>query len=197
MMTSLLVSWYVYDLSGLYEFRWLNRLPVAEKANIWNIHAGLDESSSFLQARYPRARLRVMDFYHPKKHSEVSIKRARKIYPPHPAPIPMDIENFKNQWEAADWIFLLMSAHEIRTMEEHLRFFEHLQQALQPEGRVVVMEHLRDFPNFLAYTLGCLHFHSKKTWLATFRQAGFVVEEEWKETPFISIFILRKHGTTS
>jgi hypothetical protein len=65
---------------------------------------------------------------------------------------------------------------------------------LAPTGTVVVTEHLRDPANFLAYTIGFLHFHSRRVWLATFRDTGLRVEHEVKTTPFITAFFLRKHA---
>ena len=66
-----------------------------------------------------------------------------------------------------------------------------------PKGQVIVTEHLRDTANFIAYNIGFLHFHSKETWLQTFRNAGFKVFQEIKITPFISTFILTKNGIAS
>ena len=43
---SLLVSCYVYDLSGLYQFKWLNIREGGQQ--IVNIHAGFDETSILL-----------------------------------------------------------------------------------------------------------------------------------------------------
>jgi hypothetical protein len=52
------------------------------------------------------------------------------------------------------------------------------------------VEHLRDPANFLAYTIGFLHFYSRATWRAAFRGAGLHLLREQKLTPFISAFIL-------
>jgi hypothetical protein len=62
---------------------------------------------------------------------------------------------------------------------------------------VVVTEHLRDPANFLAYTVGFLHFHSRQAWLDTFRAAGLRVEREVSITPFITSFFLRQHDSAA
>jgi hypothetical protein len=51
-----------------------------------------------------------------------------------------------------------------------------------------MVEHLRDFPNFLAFTIGFTHFFSKATWKKAFEEAGFTSFNEKKFTPFMSIF---------
>jgi hypothetical protein len=60
-----------------------------------------------------------------------------------------------------------------------------------------VTEHLRDPANFLAYTIGFLHFHSRRTWLDTFQSAGLRVEREVKTTPFVTTFFLAKDGNSA
>ena len=54
-----------------------------------------------------------------------------------------------------------------------------------------MVEHLRDFPNFLAFSIGFTHFFSKKTWKNAFERAGFSSFAENKFTAFMSIFISR------
>ena len=73
---SLLVSYYVYDQSGLYGFRWLQQFNKSRTRDVVNIHAGFDETSSILKNSFPDATLRVFDFYDPARHTEVSIERA-------------------------------------------------------------------------------------------------------------------------
>jgi hypothetical protein len=65
-----------------------------------------------------------------------------------------------------------------------------MKRVLKLNGKIIVTEHLRDFPNFLAYTIGFFHFHSKKTWKKTFQEADLKVSEEIKITPFLTTFIL-------
>jgi hypothetical protein len=51
-----------------------------------------------------------------------------------------------------------------------------------------MVEHLRDFPNFLAFSIGFTHFFSRSTWKKAFVTAGFSFFEEIKFTPFMSVF---------
>lgn len=195
-VVSLAVSYYVYDLSNLYQLTWLNSLKINPKSKIVNINAGFDETSALLQHRYPNAELAVLDFYDPAKHTEVSIQRARKAYPPYPGTQTVTTAQLPFDNQSIDTAFLILAAHEIRDDEERTAFFKELGRVLKPTGQVVVVEHLRDWPNFLAYTIGFLHFHSKNTWQKNFRESHFNIQKEIKITPFISCFILEKPETS-
>lgn len=197
LLISLLVSGYIYDYSDLYQLNWLDALQPDQCMDIVNIHAGFDETSVLLEHKFPHAALLVLDFYDPEKHTEISIRRARKARPPYPGTIPVDTSGLPLADTSVDMILLLLAAHEVRDNAERVAFFRELHRALKPAGRIVVTEHLRDIPNFLAYTIGFLHFHSRKTWLQTFRLSGLSLENEIKITPFISTFILKKHGDAS
>jgi ubiquinone/menaquinone biosynthesis C-methylase UbiE len=90
-----------------------------------------------------------------------------------------------------------MSAHEIRDQEERIQFFKEINRVLTTDGSVVIVEHLRDIPNLLAYTVGVFHFFSKKNWLKSFSTADLYLQKEIKITAFVSTFILTKNGATS
>jgi hypothetical protein len=187
---SLLVSYYIYDYSSLYSMDWLKDLNMHSGKDVVNIHAGFDETSALLMDKFPGINLTVLDFYDPLKHTEVSIKRARNAYPSFPGTVRISSTGSILSKDSKDLILLILSAHEIRQMEERIGFFKNLSVSLKTDGRMVVIEHQRDFPNFLAYTIGFFHFHSPKTWRQTFNGAGLKIKSQNKLNPFITIYIL-------
>jgi SAM-dependent methyltransferase len=189
---SLLVSFYIYDLSELYSLSWLDD---RNEDRIVNIHAGFDETSSLLAKKFPSAELKVFDFYDPGKHTEISIARARKAVPAFPGTISTATTNLPLAEGSADAVYLILAAHEIRDRAERLLFFKELDRIVKPTGRIIVTEHLRDWPNFLAYNIGFFHFLPVAAWSETFRQAGLIICEQKKITPFITTYILQKNGT--
>lgn len=189
---SLLVSWYIYDSSNLYTLNWLDGFDITQHKRIANINAGFDETSTLIQNKYQGSVLEVFDFYDPKKHTEVSIERARKAYPPYPGTLQIDTGNLLLEKEIYDIIFLILSVHEIRDNSERIRFFSQLKASLKPNGRIIIVEHQRDIVNFLAFNIGFLHFHSPNTWLENFSSAGLKVAEAKKLTPFLNIYSLAK-----
>ena len=169
-------------------------MPVDQVRDVVTIHAGFDETSGLLHHRFPKANLHVFDFYDPLRHTEVSIQRARRAYPSYPATQPIDTSDIPLPNLIADAVFLILAAHEIRQEAERVGFFNEINRILKPVGTVIVVEHLRDMANFLAYNIGFLHFLPQSSWLTTFRQAGFAIHRRFRVTPFITLFVLRKNG---
>lgn len=188
---SLGVSYYVYDRSPLYSLSWLPAATTVPGAHIVNIHAGFDETSTLLAQQFPAARLTVYDFYDATLHTEISIQRARKAYPAYPGTQSIHTAHIPLEAHTADHIYLILAAHEIRNDAERITFFQQLKHALRPGGSIIVVEHLRDLNNLLAYNMGAFHFLSRRTWMRTFKQAGLAVDQELTLTPFIAIYILK------
>ena len=77
----LIVSAYVYDFSGFYNFDWLKKMNLEDNAQNFNlnINAGFDETSYIIKDILPHSKLQVYDFYNVKQHTEPAIIRARKV----------------------------------------------------------------------------------------------------------------------
>jgi ubiquinone/menaquinone biosynthesis C-methylase UbiE len=190
---SLIISFYIYDLSNLYQLNWLSN---GDNKTVLTINAGFDETSGIIRDKFPKVDLTICDFYDRKKHTEVSIKRARKAYPPLENTVQVSTNRLPFPDNSFDHSLAILSAHEIRNEKERIDFFKELERVTKSTGEIVITEHLRDMTNFMAYTIGFFHFHSKSTWLRTFRQANLKVKQEMKITPFITTFILEKNGNS-
>ena len=189
----LLVSAYVYDLSGYYNFHWLKeQVGKDEKVSqLVNINAGFDETSFIIENKLPGSDLKVFDFYNAKQHTEPAIKRARKVSLVYPDTQQIASGHIPLKDKTIDIVFLLSAVHEIRSHDEKVQFLKECHRLCKPGGKVIMVEHLRDFPNFLAFTVGFTHFFSRATWKKAFERAGFSSFRETKFTPFMSIFNCR------
>jgi len=189
----LLVSAYVYDFSGYYNFKWLKKCKIdeSEVKQILNINAGFDETSFIIKNNFPNADLNVFDFYDAERHTEPAIVRARKVSLVYPNTQQMKSNSMEMSDHSVDLIFLLSAVHEIRSNDEKIQFLKECHRVCKPNGKVIMVEHLRDFPNFLAFSIGFTHFFSKKIWKNAFKNSGFTTFEEVKFTPFMSIFICK------
>jgi hypothetical protein len=192
---SLLVSFYVYDYSNLYQFKWLKLNQ--DNLSIANINAGFDETSEILKGKFPNSNFQILDFYDASKHTEISIKRARKKYPNTKDVIKVTTDNLNLKPNSLDMVFLIFSAHEIRNDDERIIFFNQIHKGLKSNGTVYVLEHMRDFANFTAYNIGFFHFLSKKTWINCFDKADLKINEIHKINPFITLFTLTKNGNSA
>ena len=193
MSVSLIISFYIYDCSDLYQLNWLSKNYTK---SVLNINAGFDETSELIKCKYPQCKLTICDFYNPQTHTEISIKRARKSYPPLENTFQVSTEKLPFLDNSFDCSIAFLSAHEIRNEHERIHFFREMNRVTKPSGKIIVIEHLRDIKNFIAYTIGFFHFYSKSTWLQTFEHANLIVNQEIKSTPFITIFILEKNAFT-
>ncbi|AQX13012.1 methyltransferase [Elizabethkingia meningoseptica] len=192
-LISLLISFYIYDRSDLYQLKWIQK---ANQQTLLNINAGFDETSEMIKNKFPGTELSVCDFYNPETHTEVSIRRARKAYPPYPGTITVKTDYLPFQNNQFNTIAGILSVHEIRNEKERVVFFRELHRILKQDGEILITEHLRNTNNFLAYTIGFFHFHSEKTWISTFQKSGFKIKEKFRSTPFITTFILEKNGNS-
>lgn len=190
LLMPLVVSAYVYDFSGYYDFKWLKKLDLidSEENLILNINAGFDETSFIIKNHFLKSDLKVFDFYNAEKHTEPAIIRARKVSLVYPNTQQIISNSFSLQDNSVDLIFLLSAAHEIRSQKEKIEFLKECHRVCKPDANIVMIEHLRDVPNFIAFTIGFTHFFSKRTWQNAFTAAGFTTFTEQKFTPFMSIF---------
>jgi ubiquinone/menaquinone biosynthesis C-methylase UbiE len=186
----LIVSAYVYDFSGYYDFHWLKHCNIneADAKKILNINAGFDETSFIIKNHFPACELRVFDFYNSKQHTEPAIVRARKVSLVYPNTRQIESNEIPLADKSVDVIFLLSAVHEIRSNEEKVQFLKECYRLCKPGAKVIMVEHLRDFSNFLAFSIGFTHFFSRKTWKNAFEGAGFSSFREIKFTPFMSVF---------
>ena len=186
----LVVSAYVYDFSGYYHFNWLKKFNIEDSDTklILNINAGFDETSFILKNIFPQTDLKVFDFYNADRHTEPAIIRARKVSLVYPNTQQILANTIPLKDNSVDVIFLLSAAHEIRAHEEKVQFLKECHRLCKQNGQIIMVEHLRDFPNFLAFSVGFTHFFSKRAWKKAFENAGFSSFVETKFTPFMSIF---------
>lgn len=192
---SLLVSFYVYDLSGFYDLGWLDD---EEGSVILNVSAGFDETSGILRSKYCHGTHHVMDFYHSLQKKEVSIQRAKRAYPLLNDTLEIDLGSIPLSDESVDRVFAIFAAHEIREESDRVGFFKELNRVTQTQGKVYVVEHMRDALNFMAYNIGFFHFLPRADWLRTFEKSGWCLRKTIKHTPFVSVFVLEKeHGIAS
>jgi ubiquinone/menaquinone biosynthesis C-methylase UbiE len=191
---SLIASYWVYDLSGLYRFKWVSLSETPK--SILTVNAGFDETSALLKTHFPSAEFVIGDIYNEEINPEPSIRRAQKRYPKSKETIHLEMPLLPFQKHKFDTVFAILVLHEIRTSEQRVVALKEMKRVLHPKGAIVVTEHLRDFPNFMAYTFGVLHFYSRKTWLGDFEAAELTVKQEIRITPFVRSFILT-NGSSS
>ena len=186
LLLSLVVSHVIYDRSSVARGGWLDGEMAKEVAII---HLGQDEASAHATRLLTSANCRVFDVYNPQHSDSPSLARARTLA------VAASMSAALNQLPLADGsidlALVIFAAHELRDDHVRAEFFGELARIIGPHGRVLVLEHLRDGWNLLAYGPGFLHFLGRRTWLQTFAQAGLRVTHETSQTPWVRRFELR------
>jgi hypothetical protein len=196
-LISLVITYYIYDCSKIYNLNFLDKFQIKPSETIVNINAGFDEFSYIISDKFKTEKLHVFDFYNPEKHTEISIERARKVSEIYPNTTTITTSKLPLEANSVAYVFLFFAAHEIRKQQERIIFFQEIEKSLNQNGKIIILEHLRDIPNFMAYTIGFFHFLSKSDWQKTFKSSNLIIITETKITPFLSLFILQKNGSTS
>jgi len=188
---SLGVSHLVYDRSDLYRWGWLERaLHGLNMQQAIFCHSGFDETSAELRGRLGHVRWQILDHFNEKQMTEASIRRARAWFPPAPETLPARYDAWPMAAESADLVLGLLAIHELRSETQRSLWFKEAKRCLRPGKRVVLVEHVRDAANFLAFGPGFVHFHSPASWRRCWETAGFSLADEFRVTPFVRIFVL-------
>lgn len=188
---SLGVSHLVYDRSDLYRLGWVDRaLGGMKPVGVIFCHAGLDETSRALRDRLRPAKWTVLDHFDAASMTEASIQRARRMFPPTAETVPAPFAHWPAPDADADAVFALFAVHEFRQDAERRAWFAEARRCLRSGGRVIVVEHLRDLANFIAFGPGFMHFHSRAAWERSWRGAGLKTIDEFCVTPWVRVFVL-------
>lgn len=188
---SLGVSHFVYDRSDLYRWSWLvSALKGAPMRHGIFCHCGFDETSADLRKKFTGVQWTILDHYDPARMTEPSIHRARALFPPSADTLACPFDAWPVPAQYADIVFALLAIHELRTETERSAWFTEARRSLRVGGRVVLVEHVRDLANFLAFGPGFLHFHSCASWTRCWDRAGLRSVQQFSVTPFVQVFIL-------
>ncbi|WP_051292751.1 hypothetical protein [Olivibacter sitiensis] len=190
--SSLLVSFYIQDLSPLYNLRWMKLLPkIPRQAKIVLIHAGMDNISATLNSRYADAQLLKYNIYDYKRHTKEEGRKIRKKHPLTTDTIAISTSFLPIAPRSADAIFFILSAGELKDKYERIGFFKQMQESLKPEGQLIFVEHTKNVANLLAFTWGATDLLKNKEWESIFVDTKLnAVYYSGTITPFLSIYSL-------
>lgn len=179
-VASLVASWWVYDRSELYRWTWLIRSVPAAPHRVVVVHAGLDEASGPLKSIWPTAHIESVDVHGGIGATTASLRRARtQAVTATGLPRPELTE--------VDVVVAFLAAHETRTADGRAQLISQIRSSLRPRGRLLIIEHIRDLANALAYGPAVGHFYPVNEWRRTVRTAGLALVSEERITPFVCL----------
>jgi SAM-dependent methyltransferase len=153
-------------------------------------HCGFDEASAALRQKFAGVNWQVLDHFNANHMTEASIRRARALFPPAPGTLSSRYDAWPVAVDSVDAVFSLLAVHELRSESERRAWFAEARRCLRHGGRLLLVEHVRDVANFLAFGPGFLHFHSAASWRRCWESAGFRSVDEFRITSFVRIFVL-------
>lgn len=190
-VVSLVVSHFVYDRSDLYRWQWLARATQGTRPRrVIYCHTGFDEASLEIRERLGPTAWQVLDHFDPEVIREASVRRARSLFPPTPGTATAPFDRWLVSTGSTDLIIALLAIHELRSESERSAWFKESRRCLSPDGRLILVEHVRDLANGLAFGPECLHFHTRMSWRRCWEFAGFQSKDEFRVTPFVRVFVL-------
>ena len=188
---AVLTTWWVFGASARHRWDWVGR--AANRPNRWlNLTTGFDDSTPILRQQLG-GQGRSLDVFDSAKDHEPALKRARDRFPPEGRPVSPTALDDEIEPASADAVLLLMSAHEAHG-PDRVELFRSAARALTPDGRLVVVEHLRDLANTLAFGRGAWHFSTRTEWLAVAEAAGLALTVETRLSPFVAGFVFTRKG---
>lgn len=196
---SLLASHWVYDRSALRDWCFLQELmqqvvskTVADehKLCIVNVHSGYDETSGALRRLFSSADIATIDLFPTLTKREASIIRARSLYPPLTPSICHTVTNWPLPEHSVNLILIAFAAHEVREAAQREMLFAQAAKVLSPNGRIILVEHVRDIANFVAFGPGFMHFLPLAEWVRCATQNDLKIAKQYRITPLVAVLEL-------
>ena len=188
-VASLVASHWVYDLSALRDWSWLAK-SVGDSRRIVLVHAGYDETGGELASIFPASEILTVDFYSALERREPSIVRAQKSFPSDVVPVANSLSNWPVPSDSIDLVLVAFAAHEVRDHEKRVVLFKEIRRVLNVTGHLILVEHVRDRANFLAYGVGAFHFLPNADWIRCTEAAELLLQTQFNITPFVRVFEL-------
>ena len=188
---SLVVSSYVYDHSALPGASWLPGLLPARVERWITVDAGLDAEVD-VDGAMPGTCMARFDVYYRTRMEGPSVERARRrTARAHPATVA-SVTSLPLANGSCDAVLVVFTAHELRDRALREAAFAELGRVLSTEGRLIVVEHLRDPANFAAFGPGFFHFQPRAEWLRLADVTGLRVAVERRVTPWVMALALER-----
>jgi hypothetical protein len=190
-LVSLTASHLIYDRSDLYRFGWMARAVhgITPRRAIF-CQTGFDECSATLGATLRDSSWTLLDHYDPAWMTEPSIQRARRRCPPAAGTRSAPFGAWPVHAQAADLVIGMLAVHELRRDAERVAWFAEARRVTSAEGRVIVVEHVRDLANILVFGPGAWHFHSVMEWRTSWERAHLRLRDTFRITTWVRVFVL-------
>jgi hypothetical protein len=182
----------MFDRSSLLRGTWLPELLEKAPEKWVQISVCLEETTLPMNQLFPAAEGVLLDIFSPSVMTEPAVTRARaRSQNDHAVAVTPASLGVADEW--ADATVIMLAAHEVRNAAMRESLFRELSRITAAGGRIVVVEHLRNFAAFLAFGPGFFHFLPRSEWIRLSTQSGMRLISESSITPFVHVFVFKPH----
>ena len=180
----------MFDRSDFLSGKWLARCVELPPKTCVQLSVCVEETTLPILDVFPNAEYRELDLFDKSFMTEPAIARARQNAgdSPRTSAKPDTLPLSDNTSELT---VVTLAAHEVRNASQREALFRELSRITAPGGRLIIAEHLRNFPAAAAFGLGYFHFYPRATWTALAQKTELDIELEFDITPFFHVFVLR------
>jgi SAM-dependent methyltransferase len=196
---ALIAAWYaiasfaafhwMFDRSPFLSGAWLVKCVGHAPQTCVQVSVCAEQTVIPIQSVFPHCKSETVDLFDESITTEPAIARARQhglIAAAKAAPDALPFDD-----DSTDLVVVTLAAHEIRHPQRRESLFKEIARIVAPDGRVVVVEHLRNLSAALAFGPGLFHFYPRGEWVRLARAARLTIAEEFHITPFVHVFVLR------
>lgn len=191
--SSLLASWYVYDLRRVGSFEWMESL-LPDPSSIASVHLGYDYALPGLQRWSSKsgASCQVESLLF--RAHETPSSRGRSLARAVPSSETVlgltTIDEALARGAQYDLVVLGFSAHEARDRDERLALLRQCADLVALDGCAVLVEHTLDARNLAAFGPWAFHFYRTASWVADVEASGFSIEKTQRVAGLVTAFTL-------
>lgn len=181
----------MFDRSHFLSGNWLKDCVKTPPRRCLQLSVSLEETTLPIDRVFPDAKCANVDLFDQAVMTEPAVNRARasrnndSARIARPDAIPLGDADF-------DFTVITLAAHEVRERKVRESLFHELSRVTKPEGRIIVVEHLRNLAAFLAFGPAFFHFFPRTEWIRLAEAAGLGHELEFPITPFIHVFVFSR-----
>jgi len=170
LIASPVASWYLYDHSRLYEWRWLRPLLPSARGPSISLTVGFDGAEESL-AEVVGQRLTVVDIA---AGCVAFSQRLRQLVEREAAQVSVrsGCQGLPLRGSTVSLAVLAFSAHEIHDDDRCVNALTEVRRVLSPTGRLILVEHVRDVANVSVFGPAAWHFRSESQWCNLAARAG-------------------------
>ena len=184
-LASLAASHWIYDRSALADWRFVPDWLPSPPGRWMLIQTGFDASYGEIARRLPPSPLPTLDLFGTLGVDGASVRRARRLA--EREGLGAFVTTLPAEPASVDALLAIFALHEVRDRATREDLFVRLASSLAPGGHLLLVEHLRDWRNFLVFGFGFVHFLSAHDWRQAAERAGLRPARAERITPFVRV----------